>query len=279
MIRIKHEELLSMINDILIAFKKYCDANDLKFYLAYGTLLGAIRHKGFIPWDDDIDVQMESEQIEKMINLLKKTDNYIDDKKRYLVLLPFDDRNIYPFIKIIDTETIVYEKNISKKFATGLWIDVFEIQNVPRSINECKKINKKHRFYTNMNKILVAGNFKDLKFKILNIFASPIRILFNLVGLDTKYWISKFMKLKINENTGYKGGVIWTDCVKNRMKSDFFDEDTLVVFEENTYYAPKDYDLYLSTLFGNYMVLPPESDRRRHDFEAYIIVNQERNSI
>lgn len=92
---------------------KVCNEHNLKIFAAYGTLLGAIRHKGFIPWDDDIDICIPRNSYNKLIKLVKEN-RYIENTA-YKFCLPLDDNYIYPYIKIVDTNTIVYEKDIKKR--------------------------------------------------------------------------------------------------------------------------------------------------------------------
>ena len=271
MIKIEQNEIQPMLNDILVSFKHYCDKNNLKFMLSSGTLLGAVRHKGFIPWDDDIDVFMYHDAIEDLKMHLKKSNYYIDDDKRYLALLPFDKKNVYPFIKIIDTHTLVYERNFAHKFATGLWVDVFEMGYVPDSIEESKIVTKKQRLYTNLNKIVLSGNLKDRKFKLIFPFILPIKLIFKIFNMNSQYWAKKMLDLRIEGKTNTMGDVVWSDCCRYRFDAKIFDEVTTVIFENNEYFAPKDFDAYLKVCYRDYMKLPPESQRIRHEFEAYKI--------
>ena len=113
--------------DILIAFNKFCQDNNLKYYLSGGTLLGAIRHKGFIPWDDDIDVCMPRPDYERLMKIFPNI--YMNKYK----LKTISRKNfICPFAKIIDINTRVdfkYLNNIDK----NLWLDIFPIDGLPKS--------------------------------------------------------------------------------------------------------------------------------------------------
>lgn len=270
--RIENDDIKPMVNNILISFKQFCDKHDIYFFLAYGTLIGAIRHQGFIPWDDDIDLLMKKDQIDKLKKIVKlnKT-NYIDEEKRYAILFPLDEGNIYPFIKIIDTKTIVYEKNISHKYALGLWIDIFELENCPDSIKECKKLSKKQRFYNKMNEIMIAGNIKDTKFKVLFVLSRPIKLLFSILGFSTSFWVKKMMNLAPKEKTKNLGCVCFGSCVRDRNPVEIFDKKINVQFEGNSYYAPSNYDYCLRKFYGNYMKIPPKEKQIKHDFEAYLL--------
>lgn len=116
-------ELLNM----LIVFSNLCYKNNLKFYLAGGTLLGAIRHKGFIPWDDDIDVCMSRNDYEKL-KLIKEKINDV-----YAISEPKN----YPFLKFVNLSSIVDSKfNDSEKH---LWLDIMPVDGLPENIEEVEK--------------------------------------------------------------------------------------------------------------------------------------------
>ena len=149
-------EIQTMEFQILKQFKKYCKKRSINFFLVGGTLLGAVRHKGFIPWDDDIDVAMLRDSYNKLIQFAKENP-YIDSKKRYKILIPLQKKHIYPYIKIIDTNTIAYEKYIKEEYANGLWLDVFPYDYGADTYEEIVKLNKKHKFYKLFFKVGVSG--------------------------------------------------------------------------------------------------------------------------
>lgn len=106
--RISSQEIQSLELNILKSFKTFAQKNNIIYYLCGGTLLGAIRHKGFIPWDDDIDICIPRNSYNKLIKLVKEN-RYIENTA-YKFYLPLDDNYIYPYIKIVDTNTIVSVK-------------------------------------------------------------------------------------------------------------------------------------------------------------------------
>lgn len=265
------EEIKKIELNILIEFSNYCKENDLKYYLAYGTLLGAIRHNGFIPWDDDIDVIMPRPDYEKFVELT----GYNSIKKNLETRLYKNclHPNIYPFAKIIDTNTIVYEKGKTKKNISGLWIDIFPLDGYPSD----KKIVENH-----FNTYMKLRHLQDLA------TTNPFYIKQNIIKKILKtLLISPIVKLKgiknickkIDENAklySYKDYNLVADFTWGDNLTSFIDKNELepsvdVYFEGYKMRAPKAWNEYLTRLYGNYMKLPPEEDRIPHGFKAYKI--------
>ena len=107
------DEIKNIEIEILKTFADFCKQNNLRYYLAYGTLIGAVRHKGFIPWDDDIDLEMPREDYNKMIELLKPKNNLITATIE--LKTPYSKNYQYQFCKVIDNSTFVQEKTMKKK--------------------------------------------------------------------------------------------------------------------------------------------------------------------
>ncbi|MCQ2533876.1 MAG: LicD family protein [Clostridia bacterium] len=127
------EEIHQSQMDIIRYIDKLCRDNNIKYSLAYGTLLGAIRHKGFIPWDDDMDIMMERVDYNKFLDIMKK-----DKSDRFNVI---NYENAYfPWTKICDGNTYIIEKDDYRIPNYALWVDVFPIDEMPEpNSEECKK--------------------------------------------------------------------------------------------------------------------------------------------
>lgn len=257
------EEIQKLEFNILLALKKYCNKNNLIFFLVGGTLLGAIRHKGFIPWDDDIDVGMLREEYNKFVELVKKNP-YIDRKKRYKVLLPLDTGHIYPQIKIIDTYTIAYEKYIKDEYATGLWVDVFPYDYGANNIEEARKISKKQHFYKMFFQVGISGNLSFSQ-KLKKAIAYPI---YKIVTRgDFTYWVKKIMNLPTAHQTDLVGDIVWMYDERDMYPKFWFDDLIDVTFEGEKFKATSHYDEYLTQFYGDYMKLPKKEDRVFHGFK------------
>ena len=268
---IPFNEYQEILLDILKAFQVYCENNEITFWLGGGSLLGAIRHKGFIPWDDDVDTFVFHDDYEKLYTLVEK-DPFIDENRRFKILLPGKYPNVYPFFKVIDTTTAVYEKNISKMYAIGAWIDVFCISHWAEDKNKAKHQFRKQQFYKRMNQLIIGGNYRNRKYKLMEIGAAPIRKILLLIGKDSEYWCKKMISVDRYKKGSYVGNICWPNSFNQEYyKEEWFFDFKKAQFEDATFYIPKMYDSILTNFYGDYMTPPPEDKRIRHDPEAFYI--------
>ncbi len=246
-------EILKYIDDI-------CKKNDIKYSLICGSLIGAIRHKGIIPWDDDIDIALLPEEYDKLMNALSKKND------RYILLDP--ERNpkyYYPFAKLVDSRTTMFEKGIKTIDNYGVYVDIFRYDYVSNN----KLIRKLHYKYLIFIQTLFSRamldpkNIKRLKSKLIVIFA-------RIIGVN--YFRKKHMRLcRSKKKTDYVL-INWPEYGFNKeiMKTVDFQKYQKVKFENIEAMILTDYDEVLRTMYGDYMQLPPEKDRvARHVTEIY----------
>lgn len=258
-------EIKQCVFDILCSFSEFCDKNDLRYYLCGGTLLGAIRHKGFIPWDDDVDVLMPRPDFDRLHVLLKE-----ENIQSYYKLIGIQNENSFlPFAKIVDTRTHV--ENEYSTFDENLWIDIFPMDGLPENQNQSDRILRKAMLLKKCVSLSVAklGKGKSIFRKIGKIpFAifmhlySPSKIGKRLVELSQRY--------DFNESE-YIGGIAWSLGSCERMKKSEYLPYYEVEFCGKYFHAPACWDYYLTQLYGNYMILPPENQRINHELIAYIV--------
>jgi len=264
------EELRAIQIEVLDHFDRYCKEHLLTYYLCAGTLLGAIRHHGYIPWDDDIDVMMPRGDYEKLLNEYALKDN----SQYKLFNYRFQEDYPYPFSKLGDSKTSLIEA-FEENFDTGIYIDIFPIDNIPDDTGLQKKIierrislKKKHQY--KLFKIKKRPGIIGLVKNAIVIF---LKIRYHRPSLSE---ICRRMdRNAISANTycpsSHKAALTWNYTYKEIMPNEIYKETVEVEFEGKKYPAPAGWDTYLKGLFGDYMKLPPEDQRRRHQFKAYII--------
>lgn len=265
--KIGHKEIQSLEYDILKEFDKFARENNLQYFLSGGSCLGAIRHQDFIPWDDDIDVCMLREDYDRLLELVK-SQRKMEEKPEYEFCLPLDRDYVYPFIKIVNRDTLVYEKDIQHRFLLGVWMDIFPMDIWPDDKKTIKRIMRKHNFYKLMNKIYIAGNLTSGKKKFLNIIGKiGYNILFH--GKDYRYWNKKIIDLVTPCQGTYVGDRIWPVKDKEFFSKEVFEKPVYKKFRDQEFPVPVGYEEYLTKMYGDYMQLPKEKDRIYHDFKGY----------
>ena len=258
----------SEILNILKVFNTYCKEHGLNYMLVYGTLLGAVRHKGFIPWDDDIDVGMLSDDYVRLESIARE-DPYLDDRKRFRLAVPGDRDYPYSFMKVIDTKYVLREKNVADKFNIGLYIDIFRIDNWPEnSFKEWYQLKKAH-LLLKINEICIRGNIAaDSKYSTLDKLLKPVDVLFMILGVRSDRICRAIDRTaERNKPTGYMGIINEATGNKKEKQPDrIYDSITYLPFEGEYFPAPADYDSYLKHIYGDYMKLPDPSQRVGHEF-------------
>ncbi len=260
---------------LLIAreIKRICDENNIKYFVIAGTLLGAIRHGGFIPWDDDMDIGMLREDYERFIEIAKK-----DLKEDFFLQTTETDENYgLPFAKILLNDTVLVEATAGSNAKKGIFVDVFPFDNVPESDEMRENHNKQTYFY---KRLLLAKLNYNLCAK--NDYVKRV-IYFALKIVSTFYSHDKLAQKLENEIIKYNGKQS-EDIVniggaygykKETIKAQWVRETVEIPFEDMTISAPVDYIKYLETFYGDYMTPPPEDKRyNRHsvtklDFGKY----------
>ena len=268
MVELNIDEIKKIQLDILKNIDKYCRNNDLKYFLAYGSLIGAIRHKGYIPWDDDIDIVMLRSDFEKFI----KGFNKYNDK--YMVkYCENDERFPYFFAKVEDKTTKVVE-NVYYKYELGINVDIFILDNVGDDVNNAYVLTEKMMPYKKLLKCknIFPNSVKKRSFP-KNIIVSYMKRKAN------RYSIAEITKPVVSigktyENTESKYVAVIC-CVSDGYKYVFektkFEKTIDLPFEDMMAMVPECYDEILTTWFGDYMKLPPEEQQvTHHDYKAYM---------
>lgn len=252
--------------EIMDSFHEWCIQNGITYYLTAGSLIGALRHKGFIPWDDDIDVVMLRADYERMLRLFPSDGIY------RLCSYETDVDCVYTYAKIYDPSTIMIEGNDRHiKNHIGVNIDIFPLDNATDNYEDAKKLKEDIKVWDN---ILSVKHLDRVDRGVLkNITVSCLRFVSKLFSFAwlIKTIIRKSKKFVNNEDSRYVvNAVIYAKGEREILERDWFRETVDLEFEGRKYKAPIGADQYMRRLFGDYMKLPPEDKRvSHHRFKAY----------
>ena len=263
------QEIRNVELGILSFFDHFCSENGLQYYLFYGSLLGAVRHHGFIPWDDDIDVIMPRDDYNKLCSLLS-SENTID---KYKLLDNQIDPGFYlPFGKLIDVRTRLKEEyNIN--YDIGVGIDIFAFDNVGTDYKKAVRLYNKVQFIRNLADIKITRInrkrkfWKNITLLILQLFLMPVPV---------KRVLGIVLDIAHNETHQLTDGTLVANIVggvygKGEIhEKAWYESEQRVQFETITAMIPNNYDEILKKLYGNYMELPPiEKQKSHHMNTAY----------
>ena len=255
--------------EIFKEFDRICSERGFLYSLSGGTLLGAVRHKGFIPWDDDIDIMMPRPDYEKLRSGILSGEIVLNGN--YALS---DDRGRgaqHPFLKIVDKRYIA-KSSLSENYDTNLWFDIFPVDGYPEDKKKCVRINKKAKFFSRImffNRLTNFSGYSGLKKSAVKLFClyskmyGITRAVKNMNKLYLKYSFENCQK------TGFKlsgakdaGNVVSKSSYLNPVRMEFEGMSVPVIAE---------WENYLKGMYGDYMQLPPEDKRGAHEISVYRI--------
>lgn len=257
-------EILKVIADI-------CEEQHFRYALVYGTLIGAIRHNGYIPWDDDVDIMMPRPDYDKLLVYLKE---HISE---YPNLRVFNRQECpeYPYMitRISDDRYVIDVKN-ENGVGMGIFIDIYPYDGLGKTKKEAIAYGMKgdrlsSMCYQSTRKHFAIETTTSVFRKIIKY---PVYLVAKLIGKE--YFQNKLEKLarvKDYETSEYIGCVIWLSWgEKDIFPKKWFDETIIVPFDKYEFRVPKYYDKVLRHEYGDYMQLPAEKDRiGHHCFKVY----------
>lgn len=274
-------EIKNVQLNILKKIAEFCDKNDIKYYLNGGTLLGAVRHKGFIPWDDDIDIMIPRPDYLKLVNSFNGYDENYEIKA-------IENNSVFwrPAAQVVDNRTYIEEANVKNRPQPhGVFVDVFPIDGVPNS-----PIKRFFRFKTQwLLKVIYAGatcNFvvskkyvdiDDSFGKLKTWFRTTMKYMaISIFNKIPSHKIIRLMNINAQKTSYNEADYVanFVDCIRDPylevLKKSDFEPRMQFDFEGEKVWGSKDYDTYLSNLYGDYMT-PPQKDKQvsHHDFVAF----------
>lgn len=254
---------------ILKTIHKVCEENDIKYFLSDGSLIGAVRHEGFIPWDDDLDIGMLRKDYEKFLKIAQ-------DKlgEEYFVQSEFTDKYYgLPFAKVMLKNTNWFEEAAkkTKRQYLGIYIDIFPYDKIPLDKSIQIIHYRKFKFWNSLikhkDKYLNIKSSKGFTHKAIYIFMDILSIFIPLKICIAKRnsLCKKYEYMMADFNITKYGGDFW----KNQNSYKSFSELIFHRFEDSDFYIPKDYNSILTRLYGDYMQLPSVEERQSHGICEY----------
>lgn len=256
--------------EVLCSVRDVCEQNGISYSLTGGTLIGAIRHGGFIPWDDDIDIMMPRPDYDRFIRIVK--DGAFDfDLFSYETC---GDDYWYPFAKVCHKNTVVKEKDIREStLEMGVYVDIFPVDGAGDHYRSARIRTMVFQF---LHGLKVTSNWTSYhSSKLRKRYYEPFRYVCYLISklLGRKLInraIDRFLRAKDYGKCKYAGRLVGDYGSKEIMPKELFESRIKVTFENESFDAVSDYDTFLTKLYGDYMKLPPiEKQVTHHEFEAY----------
>ena len=249
-------ELRDIQMGILDDVHRFCEAHAIRYSLSSGTLIGAVRHKGYIPWDDDIDIYMQRSDYERFLQ-------EYDGGTHFRLLDPKKEQHYYyTFAKVVDLRTRMVEKE-TEGYEIGVYIDVFPVDYVTDSLQQRQRIFQLKKLLYKIRRCkLSQSNPLYSRLAYLCYRALPVS-----VGMLNR-WIDKLIILREPTDTlchMTEAGPSMKGCFPAADMERMID----MPFEDRVYKVMVGYDDHLRRTYGDYMQLPPENQRVTHKFEAY----------
>lgn len=249
---------------ILTEIDSFCRHHNIRYFIMAGTLIGALRHKGFIPWDDDIDIVMFRKDYDRFLRLYEK-------KGRFRIINYQTEKKCPFMITRISNDQFELKTEFGPKYRIGSFVDVYPFDGVGNSRDQylrvCRESSKHSKRLARSLERNPIYNTRKLHRGLKKWLLLPTYIIPKIKGPE--YYRNKLLKLKDVyplEESQYVGTPIWCQIEKAVYKKEWFEELIEVPFENITVFAPKYYDEILKQQYGDYMKMPPEEERIGHHF-------------
>ena len=264
------EEVQAMLLDLMKIVHRFAEENEIKYYLLGGSALGAVRHEGFIPWDDDIDIGMVRSEYERFLSIAERFDS------KYEVINYRNAKNCdFGLTRIYIPNTYVDNLSVAKtKLDKRLYFDVFPLDNVPDDMRDLKKFEKQILRKKKMISRIDARDYQTSKSKLL------LKQIVAMILRPFRQNILRSFDKSMQKYSDHSTSRICSLCSqysfkKQVMEKSVYGVPTLHKFEDTELYIPENVVAYLTTLFGgDYMMMPPE-EKRRKGYDIYLTNEEE----
>lgn len=243
--------------EILVYFKEFCEEHNLTFYLSYGTMLGAVRHKGFIPWDDDIDVSMPREDYDKLYNLWE----LYADKSKFTCCKTTKGNCIYFPMTLIrhNNTTCIYEHSKNHDICQGLKIDVEFLDGVPDN----QFLRQKQKFFARIYALFSTQRVPNAVTRsgrsIIRLIAKTLLSIFHSPEIRDRIWMYAEKQIK---KYNFSDSKYIRHLGMELYKKEWFSTIIYMNFEGHQMPVPVGYDEILRAAYGDYMQLPSPGNRK-----------------
>lgn len=258
---LSHDEIQGALFDLLCAFDSFARENGLRYTLHGGTLLGAVRHGGFIPWDDDVDVAMPRSDFERLRTMKRDFDG------RYRIYGPLSEDLSYPFIKFCDTKIGCREKGAAGVIETCLWVDVFPLDGIAK---DCGEADSQFEYMQRLKRRalrklipsdgLVKGGIK----RLYQLFAAHVAP----ASRDYEQMNRLAMSIPF-EGSDKCRDIVWSPYKSSFFRTTDFDNMSSLDFRGRLFPVVTHFDEALKSMYGDYTRLPPENERDTHGVAAW----------
>lgn len=245
---------------LLAEIKRICEKHNIRYFAIAGTLLGAVRHTGFIPWDDDMDIGMLRSDYERFLTVAEQE----LDSRMFLQNFTTDEQYALPFTKLMLKGTLFEERSaVGTNAKKCIYVDVFPLDNAPDSEQERAAQDKKTYL---LRRLLLA----KLGYKVYEAHETKKKLVYTALRLLTVFIPRKTLVGAIEKEIKKYNGVPTENIVniggaygykKEMLKKSWFDTTAELPFEDTSIAAPGAYKEYLTYFYGDYMTPPPENKR------------------
>lgn len=246
--------------ELMKMFHNVCECNNIQYFMLGGTMLGAVRHKGFIPWDDDMDVGLPRQDYERVLSLPQS-----EWPDHVYIKTPDNSKDlIFPYSKIMDKNTTLIEDRLDG-IVGGIYIDIFPLDGAGNSFFSAKM--RYFLFYLKQGLLYYNQDHGTEKTILRRVFQKYARMqnVKKLYSSATK-WMTKADYHHSLIIGNYPGA--WR--IREFMPREYMGTPTLYKFEDTKFYGPENFDAYLKSLYGDYMKLPPLDKRLSHHNIKYV---------